>query len=72
MIQNKLIVIINCLIKDISNTDHGGAIYIKKTTLSLIINDTTFLYFISTSGHGGAINFANGININLYRICSVV
>ena len=47
----------NCLIKDISSIDHGGAIYIN-STLSLIINETTFYNCSSTNGWGGAIFFS--------------
>ena len=38
---------INFLIRDISFSGNGGAIYIDSFSLSLIINDTTFYNCIS-------------------------
>ena len=49
----------NCLIKDISSSDHGGAFCISSSSLSLNINETTFYQCISTNGCGGAIYFAS-------------
>ena len=57
---------INCLIKDISYTDYGGAIYIDSSK-SLIINENTFYQCNSTNGNGCAIYF-----LNLFKICVVV
>ena len=47
----------NCLIKDISSSSSGGAIYIDSSSLSLIIYETTFYNCLSISGDGGAIFF---------------
>ena len=60
----------NCLIKDISSSGNGGAIFIN-TSKSLIINETTFYNCLSINGNGGAIYFYNGLNINLFKICAV-
>ena len=44
----------------------GGAIFIN-STLSLIINETSFYNCILIDGLGGAIYFQNGLNINLFK-----
>ena len=67
---NQNINMIYCLIKDFSSSDSGGAILIN-TAKSININGTTFYSCFSTNGHGGAIWFDNGLNINLFRICAV-
>ena len=60
----------NCLIKDISSLSGNGGVIFINTELSLIINDTTF-YQCTSSGDGGVIYFINGLNINLFKICTV-
>ena len=61
-------IIINCQIKDILSSSHSGGIYIN-TALSLIINETTFYYCLSTNV--GFIYFYLSLNIHLFRICDL-
>ena len=67
-IVNQNVNIKNCLISIVSSIDNDGAISII-SGYSLIIIETTFYQCISTKGHGGAIYFYDGLNIQLFGIC---
>ena len=69
-IVNQNINMKNCLISIVSSNDHGGAIYILNTVVSLNINDTTF-FDCKSNGQGGAIYFNNGLHSSLLRVCAL-